>query len=652
MASVDVAAWAAGRGWTVVKIVPGKKKAAEAWRDLEWRSPDEIRRIWNGESVGILTGPSGLVCDDLDVDEEGNPAGDWALEWLAHDAGVDEVPQTFTLATPSGGTQLIWQAPNGADRREFKTCAGVVAPHFDVRGRGGLFVLHEPGQPGRFVIDDRKPVLIPDWLAELHPEPGYTATELAEVPSASMWVEEFGDRDDGPCWRMAGIMDEVISKLEAGSQHDAHDNMISATLKLVGERVKGHHGLGGALSILQRAFEQKTRGMKRHRDWKQDFWGAVWGAIRKQVGDHGEPRDYDSCSRRKSGAPADDDDVAGIGAAVRKQKADKFLGSLGNGAWLSKQKFAPLQYSVPGLLPEGYAVLAGGPFTGKSVLLVQFGLACARGAYVFGVKCPKRHVYYLALETSEPRLQELCLQVLGHPEIPRWFNYELEVPPKQLIPRVETYLKIYPDALIMIDTLSRVMGPPIKGETTYDRDYRIGAQLKDLDKKYTGCTIIASRHTRKGKADDWTELVSGTNAITGAADTLLILSRMRGTGNGTLQIASRVMKEAEYSVILEEPLGWHLDGEDLDDAADKVDSAKRNARLSARSNDIIDLVCDSPNGITPNEVADKLGIDVKKVNVYLSNNANSGHISRVRRGVYGPPGKLRVSSPSSGDDDD
>jgi hypothetical protein len=96
---VDVAAWAAGRGWTVVKIVPGKKKAAEAWRDLEWRSPDEIRRIWNGESVGILTGPSGLVCDDLDVDEEGNPAGDWALEWLAHDAGVDEVPQTFTLAS-------------------------------------------------------------------------------------------------------------------------------------------------------------------------------------------------------------------------------------------------------------------------------------------------------------------------------------------------------------------------------------------------------------------------------------------------------------------------------------------------------------------------------------------------------------------------
>jgi hypothetical protein len=503
-------------------------------------------------------------------------------------------------------------------------------------------VLHEPGQPGRFVIDDRKPVLIPDWLAELHPEPGDDYGVIANIPNANEWLKEYGGGE--LCDTMANTQLSWLNQMTRYVVPDMspHDWVAGATLSLVGDCVAGHTGLNDALRPI-RATYFKARGYRPNSDRVADWRNCIATAIEKKIGGRGRPKQNDPCSV--------EDDLTGLSAAVQKQKAEKFLASIKNGTWLDQQKFAPLQYAIPNLLPEGYAVLAGGPFTGKSVLLVQFGLACARGAYVFGVKCPKRHVYYLALETSLPRLQELCQQVLGDNEIPLWFNFEIDVAPKQLIPRVEAYLKVYPDALIMIDTLARAMEPPQKGETTYDRDYRIGARLKDLDKRYTGCTIIASRHTRKGKADDWIELVSGTNAITGAADSLMILSRTRGSQDGRLQITSRVMDEAEYAVMLERPLGWHLDGEDLDQASDKASSQQHVSRLGERSQEIIDFVNDNPNGVTAEEVAKETGIDIAKVRVNLSNNVKRGNIMRIKTGVYGPTRKLRAGSGKEDDDD-
>src|SRR3974390_682013 len=79
-----MAAWAAGRGWAGLKIVPGTKRPAEKWRGLGYRDPRAVRASWgNGKyAVGILTEPSHLVYDDLDVDHEGNPVGEWSLESL------------------------------------------------------------------------------------------------------------------------------------------------------------------------------------------------------------------------------------------------------------------------------------------------------------------------------------------------------------------------------------------------------------------------------------------------------------------------------------------------------------------------------------------------------------------------------------------
>ena len=148
---------------------------------------------------------------------------------------LGRLPATFELATPSGGAQLTWKAPRG---REFRTCAGQVAPQFDVRGRDGLFVLWDPTQPGRFVTDDREPAEMPSWLAEFHPEPGSLNGhgKIADMPNGLVWLEENGDGE--PCELMTRTRNHWLDRLESGDGKP-HNVMAYAVNALIGDCVAG-----------------------------------------------------------------------------------------------------------------------------------------------------------------------------------------------------------------------------------------------------------------------------------------------------------------------------------------------------------------------------------------------------------------------------
>jgi hypothetical protein len=312
--SLEIAVRAAERGWAVAPGIPGTKKASDKWKPELGRwgtpgflTPNDVRRNWpcGPRTVLVLTGPSGLVDDDLDADSEGNPAGAWDLENLAADAGVNvwDLPATFTLDTP-GGTHLVWKAPRG---REFKSCAARrLAPErspipgtscFDVRGQGGLFVLYDPTQPDRRVADDRDPVVMPSWLAELHPEPSYVSLNghgpAADIPDVRAWLAEYGDDDDEPCEIMAATRDKWLAEMKDGTPHDV---MTAAQTALVGDRRTGHVGLSSALRPLMDAFEKAMAGKSRQREWLSDWRNSLAGAIRAKVGKLGEPREDDPCA--------------------------------------------------------------------------------------------------------------------------------------------------------------------------------------------------------------------------------------------------------------------------------------------------------------------------------------------------------------------
>ena len=104
---------------------------------------------------------------------------------------------------------------------------------------------------------------------------------------------------------------------------------------------------------------------------------------------------------------------------------DELLDGIRNGAWLDAQKFEPLRYAVPGLVPEGLSILVGPPKIGKSWWTLDACLAVSAGGYALG--CipvgAARPVLYLALEDSDRRMQDRCRQLLDGAVIPSRFDY-------------------------------------------------------------------------------------------------------------------------------------------------------------------------------------------------------------------------------------
>ena len=185
-----------------------------------------------------------------------------------------------------------------------------------------------------------------------------------------------------------------------------------------------------------------------------------------------------------------------------------------DGTWLGKQEFPPLAYHVDGIIPEGLTVLAGAPKVGKSWFVLGTALAVASGGAALGkIRCQQRHVFYLALEDGDRRMQDRCRTLLANPwrpddPIPGEFTYMTRIVPGQIIATIAEYLETYGmlRPLVIVDTLGRVLPPAFSGETPYSRDYRVMSQLKDLADGYPGAALLLCHHDRKAVTDRFRRL--------------------------------------------------------------------------------------------------------------------------------------------------
>jgi hypothetical protein len=203
---LDAALTAAARGWHVFPLKPGTKlpalhgydrcprTGACAERHVGWEQratvdPDRIRAAWSaGEfNVGIACGPSGLVVVDLDAVKPGDQVPDrWmseagvrdgqdVLAALAEEAGQPVPADTYTVATPSGGLHLYYQAPAGTALRNTEGERGRgLGWKIDTRAHGGQVVAAGSVVAERAyrVLAEREPSALPGWLAvRLTPAP-------------------------------------------------------------------------------------------------------------------------------------------------------------------------------------------------------------------------------------------------------------------------------------------------------------------------------------------------------------------------------------------------------------------------------------------------------------------------------------------------
>jgi hypothetical protein len=127
--------------------------------------------------------------------------------------------------------------------------------------------------------------------------------------------------------------------------------------------------------------------------------------------------------------------------------------------------------------------------------------------------------------------------------------------------------------LIVIDTLAMVRPPKSRTQDSYEADYAALSPLQRFASEHR-IAIIVITHVRKQEASDPLEMISGTNGLTGAADTIMVLNR---DGDGPkLYGRGRDIEEIEKSLRFDAGR-WSVLG-DVDEVRRSAERRKSLAR--------------------------------------------------------------------------
>lgn len=296
-----------------------------------------------------------------------------------------------------------------------------------------------------------------------------------------------------------------------------------------------------------------------------------------------------------------------------------------DGETLLSMEFDPVKYVVPGYVAEGLTILGGRPKLGKSWLALDFSIAVASGGLSLGVRCQEGDAIYFALEDNRRRLQDRLRIVLpkrgDRPNISR-LTLETEAPKVNtgLIARLDAWRASVADPrLVIIDTFAMVR--PVKGrnQDSYAADYEALSPLQRWASEHRIALIVVT-HVRKMEAEDPLEMISGTNGLTGAADSILVLNR---TSDGPkLYGRGRDVEDVEKALRFDAGR-WSV----LGDVAEAKRSDERRAVMEAIA----------AGKRSPAEIAKALAKPTASVQYLLKKMVEAGEAEKSKYGLYTLP---------------
>jgi hypothetical protein len=215
---------------------------------------------------------------------------------------------------------------------------------------------------------------------------------------------------------------------------------------------------------------------------------------------------------------------------------------------LNSRYVAPPKYIVPGLLSNGLNIIASPPKFGKSWMMMDLAISVATGTEFLGMPVEQTGVIYLALEDGDHRLKDRMLKVAGGREIPDCLFFVESAPTlgDDLLRQLDAIIESAPCriGLLIIDTLQKVRGVAGKTEGVYGYDYReLGKFKQFVDEKGLCGTFV--HHLNKGGDDsDFVSRLNGSTGVSGAADTIITLTRAkRGDDTTKMSITGRDVTE-------------------------------------------------------------------------------------------------------------
>lgn len=270
---------------------------------------------------------------------------------------------------------------------------------------------------------------------------------------------------------------------------------------------------------------------------------------------------------------------------------------------LMSTEFPPMRWAVEGLIAAGLTILAGAPKLGKSWMSLDLGVVIATGGFAFGrFPVEAGDVLYLALEDTKRRLQDRLGKVLQEAEAPETLHFADEWPPfdkggKELL---EQWLHAHSKArLIIVDTFKKLRQARGNRSDYYSEDYEHAGEFKTLADKF-GVAIILVHHTTKLTMEDPLKSVSGSMGLTGAADSVLVLQRERGSNQAKLFVTGRDIEESVLSFQWSsETCTWTCEGDYQKSAEDSGEKGTKILNI---------LIERFPDGATSTQLQEASGL--------------------------------------------
>lgn len=230
---------------------------------------------------------------------------------------------------------------------------------------------------------------------------------------------------------------------------------------------------------------------------------------------------------------------------------------------------------IPDFLMLGSCtLLVGASKIGKSWMALQLAKSIVTGKWLFESKRflpeKKRHVLYLANEDAPFIIQDRLKKLNVTPEEMKRLHlmFEWKTRGYEAVNRVKEYIKNKPVIkLVIIDCLGTVRGKA-NSRSVYQDDYVEIERWRDLCHELK-ISIIIIHHPRKtmsyGNVSDYDimELVSGSNALGGAADRTMVLIRKRNDVKAKLYSMGRDCMDISLALLwepVETGKGWILNG--------------------------------------------------------------------------------------------
>lgn len=292
---------------------------------------------------------------------------------------------------------------------------------------------------------------------------------------------------------------------------------------------------------------------------------------------------------------------------------------------LRRTNFPPVNYVVPGVVPEGVTLLASRPKLGKSWLVLDLCVACAGDRFTLGqIRPVAGDVLYLALEDNKRRLQRRLDRLLrGADAWPARLTLATQwrrANEGGLADIEEWCGAVAAPRLVVIDTLEKIR-PPGGSGPLYSADYLAITGLHRIASE-KGLAIVVVHHDRKADGDDPFDTVSGTLGLVGAADTVLLLKR-RPTGT-VLYARGRDIEESETAVQFNKAsCKWTMLG-----PAAEVHRSNERAR-------VLEALAEAGRPLPIKEIQTRADLPSRNAtDTLLFRMVEAGEIKRVAKGVY------------------